>query len=116
MFDLKSLQNRRMKFSSESPFTSDYVTSHLTQSSDPGGMYANRVRGRQMLLENPARESRAKKQQDEKKARQIAEKEKKKHGVIGKREAKEKGVWRFDETQAKSVIFYLFAIGLLTRC
>jgi len=58
-----------------------------------------------MLLENPARSSRAKKEQDEKRARQKAEKEKKRKGKIGKREAKEKGVWRFDESQAKFDLF-----------
>lgn len=66
-------------------------------------MYASRVMGRQMLLENPMRESRAKRERDEKRARQKALREKKKLGVIGKREAKEKGVWAFDKSQAKCV-------------
>jgi ribonuclease P protein subunit POP4 len=56
-----------------------------------------------MLLENPARESRAKKELDEKRARQAAAKEKRKKGLIGKREAKEKGVWAFNKSQAKCV-------------
>jgi len=81
-----------------------FVKSHL-QTSDPGGMYASRVQGRQILLENPARESRAKKELTEKRARQKAEKERKKKGGIGKREAREKGVWRLDETQTKFDLF-----------
>ncbi|KAG6854496.1 hypothetical protein C0991_006098 [Blastosporella zonata] len=68
-------------------------------------MYTSRIKGRQMLLENPARESRAKKELDEKRARQKAQKEKKNAKAIGKREAKEKGVWRFDKTQAKFDLF-----------
>ena len=64
-------------------------------------MYASRVQGRQILLENPARQSRAGKELEDKKQRRKAEKEKKKKGIISKREAKEKGVWRFDERQAK---------------
>ncbi|KAF8063538.1 Rof/RNase P-like protein [Lyophyllum atratum] len=68
-------------------------------------MYASRVQGRQMLLENPARASKAKQALDEKRARIQAAKEKKRKGIIGKREAKEKGVWRFDETQAKFDLF-----------
>lgn len=66
--------------------------------------------GRQMLLENPMRESRAKRERDEKRARQKALREKKKLGVIGKREAKEKGVWAFDKSQAKCVISLTFRV------
>jgi ribonuclease P protein subunit POP4 len=68
-------------------------------------MYASRVKGRQILLENPARESRAMKQLEEKRMRKRRDKEKKKLGIIGKREAKEKGVWKFDTAQAKFVFF-----------
>jgi len=54
-----------------------------------------------MLLENPARASKAKKELEEKRARQKAQREKKKRGLIGKREANGKGVWKLDESQAK---------------
>ena len=67
-------------------------------------MYNTRVKGRQILLENPARESRAKKELEAKRAVKKKEKERKKLGIIGKKEAKEKGVWKFDESQAKWVI------------
>jgi len=69
------------------------------------GMYNTRVKGRQLLLENPARESRAKKEREAKRAAKRQEKERKNLGVIGKKEAREKGVWKFDESQAK---FHLF--------
>jgi ribonuclease P protein subunit POP4 len=70
-------------------------------SSDPVGMYNTRVKGRQILLENPARESRAKKGREANRAAKKKEKEREKIGIIGKKEAMEKGVWKFDESQAK---------------
>lgn len=89
-------------------YTQTYVTSNLSLSSDPAGMYASRVKGRQILLENPARESRAMKKLEEKRMRKRRDKEKKKLGIIGKREAKEKGVWKFDDAQAKFVFLIFF--------
>jgi len=65
------------------------------------GMYNTRVKGRQILLENPPRESRAKKEREAKRAVNKQEKERKNLGIIGKKEAREKGVWNFDESQAK---------------
>jgi len=64
-------------------------------------MYNTRVKGRQVLLENPVRESRAMKALAEKRAIKKKERERKQLGIIGKREAKQKGVWKFDERQAK---------------
>jgi hypothetical protein len=68
-------------------------------------IYNARVKGRQILLENPVRESRAKKELDKKHAARQAVRERKQLGVVGKKEAREKGVWKFDEKQAKCVIF-----------
>ena len=70
-------------------------------------MYASRVKGRQILLENPARESKAMKELEKKRVRKKSEKEKKKLDILGKREAKEKGVWKFDQSQTKFVFFSL---------
>ena len=94
-------QSEKLRFSSANPFTPTYVASNLSLSSDPMGMYNTRVKGRQILLENPARESRAKKELEAKRAAKKKEKERKNLGIIGKKEAKEKGVWKFDESQAK---------------
>ena len=69
-------------------------------------MYASRVKGRQILLENPARESRAMKELEKKRMRKKIDNKKKKLGIIGKREAKEKSVWKFDEAQAKFVFLF----------
>lgn len=73
-------------------------------------MFSSRVKGRQILLENPARESRAMKELEKKRMRKRKDKEKMKLGIIGKREAREKGVWKFDQAQAKFV--FLFSCGL----
>ena len=73
-------------------------------------MYASRVKGRQILLENPARVSKAMKELEKKRMGRKRDKEKKKLGIIGKREAKEKSVWKFDQAQAKFVFF--FSCGL----
>ncbi|PPR00119.1 hypothetical protein CVT26_008899 [Gymnopilus dilepis] len=102
---LPFVKGERLQFTSLEPFTPKYVTSNLSQTSDPQGMYNTRVKGRLMLLENPARDSRAKKELEEKRAIKKKEKERKKLGIIGKREAKEKGVWKFDASQAKFDLF-----------
>jgi ribonuclease P protein subunit POP4 len=61
----------------------------------------SRVQGRKVLLENPARESRAKKERQEKRLRRRKHQERMAMGIIGRKEAKEKGVWRFDPAQAR---------------
>ena len=76
-------------------------------------MYASRVKGRQILLENPARENRAIKELEKKRMRKKKDKEKKKLGIIGKREAKEKSVWTFDQAQAKFVSFLSRVVFLI---
>ena len=58
--------HRKATFSSNVPFTPSYVVSQLFLSSDPTAMYASRVWGRQMLLDNPTRESRTSNEMDEK--------------------------------------------------
>lgn len=115
--DSSPLQNQRVSFSSASPFIPTYVTSQLTQSSDPAGMYTSRVQNRQVLLENPVRESKAKKERDEKKERRRkdAERKKKRAGGMGKRERRERGVWAFDETVAKCVCPFFGFCSVLNR-
>ncbi|KAG6888281.1 hypothetical protein C0995_009395 [Termitomyces sp. Mi166 len=99
------VDNKRFKLNNNAPFTPAYVTSQLTQTTDASGMYASRVKGRQILLENPARESRARKELEEKRTKQRAQKEKKNGKMMGRREAKQRGVWRFEKSQAKFGLF-----------
>ena len=96
-----------MKLTSAAPFTPEYVQASLTQSSDPVGIYNSRIKGRQIILENPARESKAKQQRDQKRAKIAAERAKKRAGIMGRREAKEKGVWKLEKEQMKcATVFY----------
>ncbi|KAG7447955.1 RNase P/MRP, p29 subunit [Guyanagaster necrorhizus] len=100
-----STKNNRLKLSSTSPFTPRFITSSVSQSSDPAEIYATRVHGRKMVLENPVKESREKKERLERKAKHKAHKARKRLGVVGKREAREKAVWKLDEHQARFNIF-----------
>jgi len=83
------------------PFTPTYVNSNLSLCSDPMGMYNTRVKGRQILLANPARDSRMKKELEEKRAQKKRERDRKKFGVMAKLEARERGLWRLHENQTK---------------
>ena len=65
-------QSERLKLDSTTPFIPTYVKRNLTASSDPSQTYASRVQGRQILLENPARESRAKKEREQKRSARTA--------------------------------------------
>jgi ribonuclease P protein subunit POP4 len=67
--------------------------SQLTQASDPASTYVNRIQGRQILLENPVRQSKLKKQ--------LEEKQQQRHTQKQKELAKEHGFWKFDESQIK---------------
>ncbi|KAJ6626029.1 Rof/RNase P-like protein [Mycena sp. CBHHK59/15] len=96
----------KLKLTAASPFTPAYVKSVVTQA-NPAEIYANRVHGRMLLLENSAKESRARKERDAKKAKAKEAKERKKLGVLGRRQgsARELGLWGFDQSQAKFTLF-----------
>ncbi|KAH7929228.1 RNase P/MRP, p29 subunit [Leucogyrophana mollusca] len=94
---IPSEKNRRLVLTSDAPFTPTYVQSSLTQSSDPVGVYDSRVKGRQVLLENPARDSRAKRERDLKKARRETEKKIRKAGALKRRDAERKGLWKLEK-------------------
>ncbi|KAF8645581.1 hypothetical protein AX16_007725 [Volvariella volvacea WC 439] len=98
-------KNDRLQFTSTNPFVPTFVTSQLTQASDPASIYAARIQNRQIMLENPARESRTKKLLEEKKQRRKEEKKRRKKGLIGKKEAGLKGIWKLDESQARYELF-----------
>jgi hypothetical protein len=96
----------RITLTSTAPFTPNYVTSLLRQpnAQTKNGIYASRIQGRQILLENPARESKAKLAREQRRQKRKEEQERKQLGVIGKREALQKGVWTFDQRQAKCAV------------
>ncbi|KAJ3549734.1 hypothetical protein NMY22_g779 [Coprinellus aureogranulatus] len=90
-------QKTTTTLSSTSPFTPSFVIASLTRSSDPTAIYTSRVKGRTMLLENPARDSRLKKEMERKAELRKKEKERRKLGLVGKKKRKERGIWKFDQ-------------------
>ncbi|KAF9219436.1 RNase P/MRP, p29 subunit [Gyrodon lividus] len=98
-------KNQRLKLTTEEPFTPTYVQQALTLSSDPAGIYASRVKNRHILLENPVRESRAKKERAAKEARRQAEKNRKKTKALGRNAAEAKGLWKLEKNATKFTLF-----------
>ncbi|KAH7884881.1 RNase P subunit p29-like protein [Phlebopus sp. FC_14] len=97
--------SRRLKLTTDTPFTPTYVQEALTQSSDSAGIYANRIKDRHVVLENPARESKAKKEREEKRARKQAEKSRKKHRALGRSAAEAKGLWKLEKSAERFDLF-----------
>ncbi|KAI9457050.1 RNase P subunit p29-like protein [Boletus coccyginus] len=98
-------QNRRLKLTTDSPFTPTYVQQALTLSSDPAGVYESRVKDRHVPLENPARESRARKERVAKQARKQAEKDHKKLRPLGRNAAEHKGLWKLEKHATRFELF-----------
>ncbi|KAF7373818.1 Ribonuclease P protein subunit [Mycena sanguinolenta] len=79
---------QKLKLTAADPFTPQYVQSMATQASNPAEIYSNRVKGRMLMLDNAAKESRLRQERNANKL-----------GVLGRRQgtARELGLWGFDE-------------------
>ncbi|KAK7693574.1 hypothetical protein QCA50_003143 [Cerrena zonata] len=97
---LPPINNQRIKFTSSTPFTPTFVKS-TALASDRDHVYTSRVQGRQILLDNPLRESRTKKEREARKARQATEKAKVSAGILSRKEAKQKGLWKLARSETK---------------
>ncbi|KAI0736974.1 RNase P/MRP, p29 subunit [Fomitopsis betulina] len=95
----------RVKLNSSTPFTPAYVKDHILRSADPAQTYASRVKGRQILLENPAGPSRTKRLREEKSARRLSDKARKAAGASSSRDARYASFWRLQRQETK---FHLF--------
>jgi len=93
-----SIKGQRVKFTSSTPFTPTFIQEH-TQSKSQS--YTSRIQGRNITLENPAKESRAKKERQAKHARQKQDSQRRKAGIISRGEAKKKGVWVLEKNIAR---------------
>ncbi|KAG1774527.1 RNase P subunit p29-like protein [Suillus placidus] len=102
---LGTSQNRRVKLNTDAPFTPTYIQASLTQSGDPQGIYATRVKNRHIVLENPPRASNAQKEHDAKKARRESEKKRRKTGALGRRSTGAKGLWKLENGSEKFDLF-----------
>ncbi|KAI0646959.1 RNase P/MRP, p29 subunit [Trametes meyenii] len=103
--ELPLIKNERLKFDGLTPFIPTYVKRSVTRSSDPAQAYASRVEGRQILLDNPARESKSKKAREEKRAERASERSRKASGILSKEEGRQKGLWKLRKEETK---FHLF--------
>jgi len=99
------INNQRIRLTSTAPFTPTYVKSNVTRTSDPAQIYASRVQGRQILLDNPARESKLKKIKEEKKVKRLAEKAKRDAAVMGRRDPRRADIWRLTPAETKFQLF-----------
>jgi ribonuclease P protein subunit POP4 len=81
------------------------VIESVSRSSNPAEIYAERVRGRKILLENPAKTSRARQQsEDQRSKRKEAKKKRAKNKLLMKRrDAKLNGIWELEKGQARYV-------------
>ncbi|KAJ7449295.1 RNase P subunit p29-like protein, partial [Mycena latifolia] len=98
----------KVKLTAADPFTPKYVKDIVAPAYNPAEIYATRVHGRILMLENAAKDSRLKKERDAKKAKVRAAKERKKlGGGLGRRQgtARQLGLWGFDERQANFALF-----------
>ncbi|TFK50257.1 hypothetical protein OE88DRAFT_342761 [Heliocybe sulcata] len=93
-------RNAQLTLVSSGPFIPTYVQSHL-RTSDPASTYASRIGGKQIMLENPAKESKAKKEREEKRRRRTEAKKKKGLGV-GR---VIRGSWKLSKEQSKFELF-----------
>lgn len=81
------------------PFTPGYVKENLVRVSDPSQSYCDRVKGRQILLDNAEREGRARKERIAKRNERTPSRAL--VGVIGIREVKQKGLWKLSAAEIK---------------
>ncbi|KAI0831208.1 RNase P/MRP, p29 subunit [Trametes gibbosa] len=103
--ELPLIKNERLNFTSSTPFVPCYVKSIITTSTDPAQAYQGRVAGRQMLLENPARESKAKAEREEKRIRRASGRSRRAAGVLSKKEGQQKGFWKLRKEETKFRLF-----------
>lgn len=103
----KSVQNQRVKLNSDTPFVPQYVKDNVLRSADAAQLYQSRVRGRQILLENPVREIKVRKEREERKARRAAANKRSDAGVIANSTAQRKGLWKASAEKHKFVCAHI---------
>lgn len=91
----------RIVLNNTAPFTPELIQSSLSRSSDPAKIYATRIKGRQILLENPVRASKSRQDAEEKK------RERKRAAAQVKKQwapsAKHEGLWKLKDSESKYV-------------
>lgn len=95
-----------MKLSSAAPFVPTLLKTFVNHADS---IYTDRVHNRKLILENPAKPSKARVERLERREKAKNEKKGRRTGVVSRKEAREKRFWKFDENQAKCVVavFYI---------
>jgi len=94
--------NKRIKLNASTPFIPTYVKDNLTRVSDPSQVYASRVQGRHILLDNPPRHSKV---TEERKVKKGSHRTRSNAGIISPKEVREKGLWKLSRSQTKFTSF-----------
>ncbi|TFY57749.1 hypothetical protein EVG20_g8421 [Dentipellis fragilis] len=97
--------NGRATFTSALPFTPRYVQNNLAGVPDPATTYQERVRKRQIMLENPQKASRERLEREANQSRKQAAKAARRLGVMNRKEATEKGLWKLKKEETKYELF-----------
>ena len=109
----KSVQNQRVKLNSDTPFVPQYVKDNVSRSADGSQLYQSRVKGRHILLENPVRENKARKEREERKARRAAANKRSDADVIANSTAQRKGLWKASAEKQKCVCTHIHFTRLI---
>ncbi|KZT57639.1 hypothetical protein CALCODRAFT_469457 [Calocera cornea HHB12733] len=96
---------KTIHLSSSSPFIPQYLEATLPLHPNPTHVYNTRLRGKQIILDNPLRESRSAQLKQERAVKREKEKQRRERGMMGRREAKRLGVWELRKEDAKWSLF-----------
>nr|GAT43565.1 predicted protein [Mycena chlorophos] len=98
----------KLKFVAANPFTPTYVERVVThRNANAKEIYQTRVRGRMLLLDNAAKQTKWREEMKAKKEKERVAKERRKLGLTGRRRgtARAMGLWSFEPSQAKFALF-----------
>ncbi|KIJ49435.1 hypothetical protein M422DRAFT_27802 [Sphaerobolus stellatus SS14] len=99
------LKGQRLKLSSNAPFIPTYVQSLLPSGVDTSTVYASRIQNRQIALENPAKQSRAKQLEEQRKARRLKDAVKRSIQTLNRKEASVRGIWDLKKDETRYELF-----------
>ncbi|KAL1744117.1 Rof/RNase P-like protein [Schizophyllum fasciatum] len=106
--ELPVLKGQKLKISSKTPYTPSYVKGNLELGSgDRDAIYNERVYGRTLMLENPARASRLAQERKAREAKIKALREKKVAigNAMSRKETRERGLWQLSKEQSRFDLF-----------
>nr|GAT47422.1 predicted protein [Mycena chlorophos] len=102
------LSPAKLRFTAADPFTPTHIERVVThQNANAKEIYQTRVRGRMLLLDNAAKQTKWREEMKAKKEKERLAKERRKLGPTGRRQgtARSMGLWSFEPSQAKFALF-----------